>query len=212
MYKNLIKPIFDISTALVGLILISPIFLVVWLLLCYYNQGSPFFFQKRPGKNGQIFSIIKFKTMNNKKDSNGVLLPDSVRLTKIGSFIRKTSIDEIPQLFNVIKGDMSLIGPRPLLPEYLSLYTEEQKKRHLVRPGITGLAQVKGRNVMKFSERFINDVYYVNNLSFILDCKILLMTIESVLFNSGTIVNGQTVDEVDDVGVSKNLNSNHFKK
>jgi lipopolysaccharide/colanic/teichoic acid biosynthesis glycosyltransferase len=191
--------------------MIFPIFLLVTIALFFANQGSIFFIQNRPGKDGKIFKVIKFKTMNDRKDKEGVLLSDEERLTKIGGFVRKTSLDELPQLLNVINGDMSLIGPRPLLPEYLPLYTNEQKKRHHVKPGITGLAQVKGRNLMKFSERFINDVYYVENLSFKLDFKILFMTINTVFFGKSTIVNGQTVDEVDDIGLSKGLSSNHFK-
>lgn len=212
MYKNFFKRIIDFFAAFFGLILLSPIFIIVTIGLFFANQGKPFFFQKRPGKNEKIFKIIKFKTMNDKKDSEGNLLPDAERLTKIGSFVRKTSLDEIPQLINVLKGDMSLIGPRPMLPEYLPLYSEKHKQRHNVKPGITGLAQVKGRNTMKFSERFDNDVFYVNNLSFLLDLKIVLLTIKSVLFKSSTIVNGQTVDDVDDLGISRNLSSNHFKK
>ncbi|MEM5539411.1 MULTISPECIES: sugar transferase [unclassified Olleya] len=211
MYKNVFKPFFDFTAALLGLLVFSPIFIIVYLSLAYVNKGNPFFFQTRPGKDGKLFNIIKFKTMTEDKDKNGVLLPDVDRLTNFGKFVRKTSLDELPQLINVIKGDMSIIGPRPLLPSYLELYTEEQKRRHLVKPGITGLAQVKGRNLMKFSERFINDVYYIDNLSFKLDCKIIFMTINSVLFSKSTIVNGQTVDEVDDLGISKNLDSNHFK-
>jgi len=191
--------------------MISPIFLLVTIALFFANQGSIFFIQNRPGKDGKIFKVIKFKTMNDRKDKEGVLLSDEERLTKTGRFVRKTSLDELPQLLNVIKGDMSLIGPRPLLPEYLPLYTDEQKKRHHVKPGITGLAQVKGRNLMKFSERFINDVYYVENMSFKLDFKILIMTINTVFFGKSNIVNGQTVDEVDDIGLSKGLSSNHFK-
>lgn len=212
MYKNYFKRLFDFFAALFGLLILSPLFIVVMIGLYVANQGKPFFFQARPGKDERIFKIIKFKTMNDKKDAQGNLLPDAERLTKIGSFVRKTSLDEIPQLINVLKGDMSLIGPRPMLPEYLPLYSEKHKKRHNVRPGITGLAQVKGRNTMKFSERFDNDVYYVENLSVILDIKILLLTVKSVLFKSSTIVNGQTVDDVDDLGISKNLSSNHFKK
>lgn len=212
MYKHFFKRVLDFVAAFVGLLLLSPIFIVVTLGLCIANQGKPFFFQRRPGKNERIFSIIKFKTMNDKKDTNGNLLPDAERLTPLGAFIRKTSLDEIPQLINVLKGDMSLIGPRPLLPEYLPLYSEKHKKRHNVRPGITGLAQVKGRNTIKFSERFDNDVYYVDNLTFLLDLKIILWTIKTVVFESSTIVNGQTVDEVDDLGISKNLSSNYFKK
>lgn len=211
MYKNIIKPLFDFLAALTGLLLLSPIFLVVTIALYFANNGKPFFFQKRPGKNERIFNIIKFKTMNDKKDAQGNLLPDAERLTAVGKWVRKTSLDEIPQLINVLKGDMSLIGPRPLLPEYLEVYTEEQKLRHKVKPGITGLAQVKGRNVMKFSERLKNDVYYVKNVSLLLDLKIFIWTIKSVLFKSSTIVLGQTVDDIDDIGLSRNLSSNHFK-
>ena len=212
MYKFFFKRTLDFIASLIGLILLSPIFVIVTISLFFANQGKPFFFQVRPGKNEKLFKIIKFKTMNDKKDTNGILLSDNERLTLMGRFVRKTSLDEIPQLINVLKGDMSVIGPRPLLPEYLSLYTDEQKKRHNVRPGITGLAQVKGRNAMKFSERFINDVYYVENLSLFLDIKILFLTLKSVLFKSGSVINGQTVDDVDDIGLSKNLSSNHFKK
>lgn len=196
--------------ALLVLILLSPVLILVLLGLYIVNQGKPFFFQMRPGKNEKLFKIIKFKTMNDRRDANGLLLPDADRLTGFGKLVRKTSLDELPQLFNVLKGDMSLVGPRPLLPEYLPLYTEEQRKRHLVKPGITGLAQVRGRNQMLFSERFKNDVYYVENQSFFLDLKILLLTVKSVLFKSKTIVLGQTVDDVDDVGLSKNLDANHF--
>lgn len=212
MYKNYLKRLFDFLAAFFGLLVLSPLSIVVMIGLFVANQGKPFFFQARPGLNERIFKIIKFKTMNDKKDAQGNLLPDADRLTPIGAFVRKTSLDEIPQLINVLKGDMSLIGPRPMLPEYLPLYSEKHKKRHNVKPGITGLAQVKGRNTMKFSKRFDNDVYYVENLSVILDIKILLLTVKSVLFKSSTIVNGQTVDDVDDLGISKNLSSNHFKK
>lgn len=212
IYKTILKPFFDVTAAVFGFVLLLPIFLLVTLFLFIANDGKPFFFQRRPGKNERIFKIIKFKTMNDRTDSNGILLPDAVRLTKIGSFVRKTSLDEIPQLLNVLKGDMSLVGPRPLLPEYLLTYNEEQKRRHLVRPGITGLSQVEGRNQMKFSERLRNDVYYVDHLSFMLDVKILLLTVKSLLFKSSSVVNGQTVDEVDDIGLSRNLSSNHFKQ
>lgn len=212
MYRLFLKSIIDFVSSIIGFVLLSPLFIILSLILFIVNNGKPFFFQNRPGKNEKIFKVIKFKTMNDKKDGNGDLLPDSERLTVFGKFVRKTSLDEIPQLLNVIKGDMSLIGPRPLLPEYLPYYTEEQKKRHKVRPGITGLAQVKGRNLMKFSERLINDIYYVENLTLMLDLKILLMTIKSVLFSQKNIVNGQTVDEVDDIGLSKSLSANNFKK
>ena len=212
MYTNFIKILIDFIIALIMLILISPLFLIVLFILGIINNGKPFFYQIRPGKNEKLFKIIKFKTMNDKVDNIGTLLPDVKRLTGFGKLIRKTSLDELPQLFNVLKGDMSLVGPRPLLPEYLPLYTAEQKKRHLVRPGITGLAQVKGRNQMMFSERLKNDINYVENLSFKLDVKILLLTLKSVLFNSNKIIHGQTVEEVDDIGLRKNLDSNHFKK
>lgn len=212
MYKIFIKRIIDILISIVGVIILSPIFLIVTVLLFFANNGKPFFTQNRPGKKGKIFKIIKFKTMNDNLDDKGNLLLDEERLTKIGAFIRKTSLDEIPQLLNVLVGDMSLIGPRPLLPEYLLTYSEEQKRRHNVRPGITGLAQVKGRNQMKFSERLLNDIYYVDNISLALDIKIILLTFKSILFKSSSIVNGQTVDEVDDIGLSRNLSSNHFKQ
>ena len=211
MYKKYIKRIIDFSAALIGFLILSPIFFLVTIGLCIANQGNPFFIQRRPGKNGDIFKIIKFKTMTDKKDSSGNLLPDSERLTRIGAIVRKTSLDEIPQLLNVIKGDMSLIGPRPLLPEYLPLYNEEQRRRHDVRPGITGLAQVRGRNQMKFSERLVNDIHYIDNLSVTLDFKIFLMTIIAI-FKHKTIVNGQTVDDVDDIGLSRNLSANHFRR
>lgn len=211
MYKRSLKRLVDFTAALLLLIVISPFFLIITLGLTLSNRGNPFFFQRRPGKNERIFSIVKFKTMTDQVDSHGNLLPDADRLTTMGKVVRKTSLDEIPQLINVLKGDMSLIGPRPLLPEYLSLYSEKHRRRHEVRPGITGMAQVKGRNEMKFSERFENDVYYVDNLSLLLDLKILFLTIKSVLFKSSTIVHGQTVDDVDDLGISKNLSSNHFK-
>ncbi|MDM1556704.1 sugar transferase [Chryseobacterium indologenes] len=212
MYKLFFKRVIDFTFSLIVLIVFSPVFIFVMLGLFFVNDGKPFFFQKRAGKNDKIFEIIKFKTMNDKKDSNGDLLPDTERLTSFGAFVRKTSLDELPQLFNIFKGEMSLIGPRPLLPEYLEFYSDYHKRRHLVRPGITGLAQVKGRNQMKFSERFNNDVYYVENISFGLDIKIIFLTVKSVLFKSSTIVNGQTVDEVDDLGISRNLSKNHFKK
>jgi lipopolysaccharide/colanic/teichoic acid biosynthesis glycosyltransferase len=181
MYKNYTKRILDFSLSLTGFIILSPIFLIITLLLCFANNGKPFFFQPRPGKNEKIFKVIKFKTMNDKKDRNGNLLPDAERLTRIGGFIRKTSLDEIPQLINVIKGNMSLIGPRPLLVEYLPYYTTSEKKRHQVKPGITGLAQINGRNNIEFSERFEYDVKYVENISFALDMQILFKTIVNVL-------------------------------
>jgi lipopolysaccharide/colanic/teichoic acid biosynthesis glycosyltransferase len=191
MYKTTIKPFLDFLAALIGLILMSPIFVIVTLLLALANEGKPFFFQRRPGKNGQLFSIIKFKTMTDKKDKKGNLLPDAERLTAVGKFVRKTSLDEIPQLLNVLKGDMSLVGPRPLLPEYLPLYTLEQKRRHEVKPGITGWAQVNGRNALSWSDKFKRDVEYVEQQSFVLDCKILFLTLKKVLVSEGISQNGQ---------------------
>lgn len=195
MYKSVFKRIIDLFLSLTGFLVLSPIFLLAMLGLCIANQGKPFFFQKRPGKNGKIFNIIKFKTMNDKKDNEGKLLSDAERLTAIGSFVRKTSLDEIPQLINVLKGDMSLIGPRPLLPEYLTLYNEEQKRRHNVKPGITGWAQVNGRNAISWEEKFNFDVWYVDHLSLTLDLKIFFMTIKKVFVREGISADGQATTE-----------------
>lgn len=185
MYKLVIKSIIDFCVSLVVLIVLFPILFGVTVLLFIANDGNPFFFQLRPGKNERIFKIIKFKTMNDKRDSKGNLLPDAYRLTKIGAFVRKTSLDEIPQLLNVLKGEMSLIGPRPLLPEYLPLYSEMQIRRHEVKPGITGWAQVNGRNAISWSQKFEYDVWYVENRSFLLDCKIVFLTIKKVFNREG---------------------------
>lgn len=195
MYPKIIKPSFDFLAALIGLILLSPIFIIVTLLLFIANQGKPFFFQKRPGKDERIFSIIKFKTMNDATDKNGNLLPDEKRLTAVGKFVRKASLDEIPQLLNVLKGDMSLVGPRPLLPEYLPLYNQEQKKRHDIKPGITGWAQVNGRNALSWQGKFELDVYYVNHLSFKLDLKIILLTFKKVFQSEGISQTGEATAE-----------------
>ena len=181
MYKHIIKPFFDFLAAFIGLLLLSPIFTIVVILLAIANKGKPFFFQKRPGKNERFFSIIKFKSMSDKKDVEGKLLPDRERLTKLGALVRKTSLDEIPQLINVLKGDMSLIGPRPLLISYLPYYTKREKLRHSVRPGITGWAQVNGRNTIEWNDRLEMDVQYVERHSFIFDTKILIKTIKNVL-------------------------------
>lgn len=191
MYKNFIKPVIDFVLALVGFLFLSPVFVLVTIGLFFANDGKPFFFQLRPGKNGKIFKIIKFKTMTDKKDENGNLLPDADRLTKIGSFVRKTSLDEIPQLLNVIKGDMSLVGPRPLLPKYLELYNDFQRRRNEVKPGITGWAQVNGRNSISWEKKFEYDVWYVDNVSFLLDVKILIMTVLKVVKSEGINEQGQ---------------------
>jgi len=185
MYKYFFKRFFDLLISLIGLFLLSPIFFIVLILLMFNNKKIPFFFQNRPGKKEKIFKVIKFKTMNDKKGVNGELLPDVDRLTKLGIFVRKTSLDEIPQLLNVLKGDMSLIGPRPLLPEYLPLYSEAQKTRHNVKPGITGWAQVNGRNAISWTKKFEYDVWYVNNISFLLDVKIFFMTFKKVFKSEG---------------------------
>jgi len=185
LYKTIVKRILDVTLSFIGLVLLSPILLLVTIVLIFTNKGKPFFFQIRPGLNEKLFKIIKFKTMTDAKDTKGNLKSDVERLTKIGSFIRKTSLDELPQLLNVLKGDMSLIGPRPLLPEYLSLYNQEQKKRHQVRPGITGWAQINGRNAISWQQKLAYDVWYVTNISFKLDIQIILKTIRKVLKSDG---------------------------
>lgn len=196
MYRSFIKRIIDFTLSFIGILFLSPIILILIVLLAIANGGKPFFFQSRPGKNEKIFKIIKFKSMNDKKGENGELLPFDQRITKTGKFIRKYSLDEIPQLFNVVKGDMSLIGPRPLLVKYLPLYNDVQKKRHNVKPGITGWAQVNGRNTISWDEKFKLDVWYTENISFKLDIKIIIKTIKKVLFkediNSGENVNMPT--------------------
>lgn len=179
MYKHFFKRFFDFWIALVALICISPILVVVTIWLHFANKGAgAFFFQERPGKNGKIFKVIKFKTMTDEKDADGNLLPDADRLTKVGSFVRSTSIDELPQLINVLKGDMALIGPRPLLVQYLPLYSKEQMRRHDVRPGISGWAQCHGRNQISWTEKFKLDVWYVDHLSFVTDLKVIFITIK----------------------------------
>ena len=185
MYAKFIKRILDFLLSSIGFIILLPIFIFITFFLAIANNGSPFFIQRRPGYRGEIFSIIKFKTMNDKKDSEGNLLSDAERLTSIGKFVRKTSLDEIPQLINVIKGDMSIIGPRPLLTDYLHLYSKFQNRRHEVMPGITGWAQVNGRNAISWDKKFELDVYYVDNISFALDLKILFLTIKKVFKSEG---------------------------
>lgn len=192
MYRNIIKPSFDFLAALLGLATTSPILLIVTVLLYIKNNGKPFFFQPRPGLNSKIFNIIKFKTMDDRRDENGELLPDNIRLHRVGRIVRKLSFDELMQLVNVLKGDMSLIGPRPLLAEYLPLYNQEQARRHDVKPGITGWAQVNGRNTITWEEKFKLDVYYVDNQSFILDLKIFFLTAKKV-FGMSDINAGEEV-------------------
>lgn len=181
MYKTVIKPAVDFLSALLGLIVLSPLFVLITIFLALANRGKPFFIQPRPGKMDKVFHIIKFKTMNDKRDPDGKLLPDAERLTRIGAFVRKTSLDEIPQLINVLKGDMSIVGPRPLLTTYLHLYNDFQRRRHEVKPGITGWAQVNGRNAISWDKKFEYDVWYVDHISFILDLKIILKTILKVV-------------------------------
>ena len=196
MYKNFFKRLFDFTIALIALICLSPIILVVTIWLHFANKGAGVFFtQERPGKNAKVFRVIKFKTMTDERDADGNLLPDEQRLTKIGRFVRSTSIDELPQLINVLKGDMALIGPRPLLVKYLPLYSKEQARRHEVRPGITGWAQCHGRNAISWTKKFELDVWYVDNVSLWTDMKVVLMTIKKVLVRDGISQEGQATME-----------------
>ena len=186
MYRDFFKRGIDFLIALVALVCISPVLAVVTIWLHFANKGAgAFFLQERPGLHGKIFKIIKYKTMTDERDAEGNLLPDKDRLTKVGKFVRSTSIDELPQLINVLKGDMALVGPRPLLPEYLPLYSIEQARRHEVRPGITGWAQCHGRNAITWADKFKLDVWYVNNCTFLTDIKILIRTINTVLHRNG---------------------------
>ncbi|TDP59198.1 sugar transferase [Flavobacterium dankookense] len=195
MYKHFFKRVIDFTASLIGFVLVLPLFILIVLFLTIANDGKPFFFQKRPGKNGKVFRIVKFKTMNDKKDKDGKLLSDEVRLTAVGKFVRKTSLDEIPQLLNVIIGDMSLIGPRPLLTDYLHLYNDFQNRRHEVKPGITGWAQVNGRNAISWDKKFEYDVWYVDNIGFLLDCKIILKTVQKVIQSEGiNAQDGNTIE------------------
>ncbi len=180
-----VKRFFDLTVSLAALVLLSPLIILIILLLLIACRGRIFFTQERPGKNEKLFRVIKFKTMNDRKDSNGKLLPDSQRLTTTGKIIRSLSLDELPQLLNVLAGDMSLIGPRPLLPKYLPLYNSFQKRRHEVRPGITGWAQVNGRNAISWEQKFKHDVWYVDNISFLLDLKIIWLTVKKILVREG---------------------------
>ena len=201
MYKHFFKRVIDFTIALVALLVIWPILLIIYIWLTIANKGAgAFFFQERPGLHGKIFKVIKFKTMTDERDAEGNLLPDAVRLTKVGRFVRSTSIDELPQLINVLKGDMALIGPRPLLPQYLPLYSKEQMRRHEVRPGITGWAQVNGRNLCKLSKKFEYDVWYVDNCTLTTDIKIIWMTIMNVLRRKDIGEGSGDMQDVDDLG------------
>ena len=195
MYKHFFKRFFDFWISLIALICISPILLVVTIWLHFANKGAgAFFFQERPGKNGKIFKVVKYKTMTDERDENGELLPDSERLTTVGRFVRSTSIDELPQLFNVLKGDMALIGPRPLLVQYLPYYTEREQLRHTVRPGISGWAQVHGRNTAKWDDRLELDAYYAEHVSLWLDLKVIAITIKNVLMRKDISVDSNAVE------------------
>ena len=186
LYKLFFKRFFDLLIVLVGLIVLLVPIVLITLLLAFFNKGAgAFFTQTRTGKNAKLFKIIKFKTMTDQRDAEGKLLPDAQRLTPVGRFVRSTSLDELPQLFNVLKGDMSIIGPRPLLEKYLPLYSQEQNRRHEVRPGITGWAQVNGRNALSWQKKFEYDVWYVNNVNFILDVKIIFLTLKKVIVREG---------------------------
>ena len=197
MYTHFLKRLLDFLLVSFVLLLICPFLLLITLWLHFANKGAgAFFFQERPGKDGKIFKVIKFKTMTDERDAEGNLLPDAERLTKVGRFVRSTSIDELPQLINVLKGDMALIGPRPLLPQYLPLYSKEQARRHEVRPGITGWAQVNGRNAISWTKKFELDVWYVDHCSFLLDAKIFFLTIKKVFVREGISQEGQATMEV----------------
>lgn len=185
IYEKVFKRFFDVLICSVAVVVLSPLFLILILCGAVFMRGNPFFTQQRPGKDEKIFKLIKFRTMDNRKDTDGNLLPDEVRLNKYGKFLRSTSLDELPELFNIIKGDMSIVGPRPLLVKYLPRYTDEQHRRHNVRPGLTGLAQVSGRNAITWEEKFNFDIFYVDNISLWLDVKIVLNTVKAVLTHSG---------------------------
>ncbi|WP_461816139.1 sugar transferase [Faecalimonas sp.] len=192
MYKKCFKRCLDFVLSLLALIILSPIFLVLMLLGAIFMRGNPFFTQKRPGKKGEIFKLVKFRSMDNRKDKNGKFLPDTIRLNKYGKFLRSTSLDELPELFNILKGDMSIVGPRPLAVEYLQYYNEFEKQRHDVRPGLTGLAQINGRNALNWPERFRYDVRYVNNVSLKLDLEIIFKTVWKVVKRSDVAICGTT--------------------
>lgn len=203
MYKNFFKRIIDFTIVFIALLIIWPILLIITIWLHFANKGAgAFFTQERPGKDGKIFKVIKFKSMTDERDEKGNLLPDAQRLTKVGRFVRSTSIDELPQLINVLKGDMALIGPRPLLVQYLPLYSKEQARRHEVRPGITGWAQVHGRNLCKLSKKFEYDIWYVDHCTFMTDIKILWITLLNVIKRSDIGEGAGNMEDVDDLGFS----------
>ena len=213
MYKHFFKRFFDFWIALIALICISPILIVVTIWLHFANKGAgAFFFQERPGKDEKIFKVIKFKSMTDERDAEGNLLPDTVRLTKVGKFVRSTSLDELPQLINVLKGDMSFIGPRPLYVNFLKLYNETQARRHEVRPGISGWAQVHGRNLCTYSKKFEYDVWYVDHISFKVDVQILFLTIANVFGRKDIGVGSGNNDEVDDLGFTQRLKDMGLKE
>lgn len=196
MYRDYLKTTADLIGACIGIVVLSPLFLIISMVLFFVYSGNPFFTQERPGKNGKTFRIIKFRSMTNKRNAQGVLLPKAERLTRTGLFLRKTSLDELPQLINIIKGEMSFVGPRPLLTEYLPLYNKEQSRRHEVRPGITGWAQVNGRNTISWQQKFAYDVWYVDHLSFTLDVKILWFSLSKVFL-------AKEVNALEQVGMEK---------
>ena len=213
MYKHFFKRVIDFCIAFVALVCISPILLVITIWLHFANKGAgAFFLQERPGKNGKIFKVIKFKTMTDERDADGNLLPDTVRLTKVGKFVRSTSLDELPQLINVLKGDMSFIGPRPLYVNFLKLYDEKQARRHEVRPGISGWAQVHGRNLCTYSKKFEYDVWYVDHINFKVDVQILFLTIANVFGRKDIGVGSGNNDEVDDLGFTQRLKDMGLKE
>lgn len=209
MYNKYLKRFLDLIISIFVGVIFLPIFVIVFIILFFQNSGEVFFVQTRVGKMNKKFGLMKFRSMNNKKDNLGNLLKDMDRITPFGHFIRKTSLDELPQIFNILKGDMSLVGPRPLLPEYLPYYSEYHIRRHEIKPGITGLAQIEGRNYLKFSERFNLDVHYVDNVSFKLDFKILVKTFFKI-FKSSDISMGRKMSEVDDIGITKGLAKHYF--
>lgn len=194
MYEKIVKRLLDFIFSLVLLIVFSPLLLVLIILGSFFMGGNPFFTQKRPGKNEKVFKLIKFRSMDNRKDADGNLLPDDIRLNKYGRFLRATSLDELPELINILKGDMSFVGPRPLLVQYLTLYNAEQKHRHDVMPGLTGYAQAHGRNAITWENKFAMDVWYASHVSFVLDCRILIDTVKAVLIREG--ISGENVSTV----------------